>query len=277
MIVIITAMNKKLFQEEIWTYYKNHGRILPWRSTHDSYKIFVSEIMLQQTQVSRVLKKYPEFIKAFPTFKTLADAKLSDVFFVWRGMGYNRRAKFMKQTAEIIIRNFNGTIPNDLNILTKFPGIGLGTAGSLIAFIYNEPVCFVETNIRRVIIHFFFKKKYDVQERDIIKKVQETIDTSNPREWYYALMDYGSMLPKQERINVNIKSKIYKKQTPFAGSGRQLRGLIIQFLLDNTKGSGSDIARVCRYTKKDINKILAVLIKEKLIKKNGAVYSIFEE
>lgn len=270
-------MNTKKFKKEIWEYYENHGRKLPWRSIHDPYKIFVSEIMLQQTQVARVLKKYPEFIKKFPSFQSLASAKLSDVFLVWQGMGYNRRAKFMKHTAEIIVKDFGGIVPRDQRMLKTFPGIGAGTAGSLLAFIYNEPVCFVETNIRRVIIHFFFKEGADIEEKDILKKVQETIDTSNPREWYYALMDYGSMLPKQGKINVNKKSKIYKKQTPFIGSRRQLRGCVIKFLLDKKSGSSSEIMRVYGAQKNEIDEILVSLAKEGIIKKKGRFYSIPEE
>jgi len=269
-------MNKKLFQKEIWDYYKNHGRELPWRNEDDPYKVFISEIMLQQTQVVRVLKKYPEFIKTFPTFKALASAKFSDVFLVWQGMGYNRRAKFIKQTAEIVMRDFNGILPKNREILKKFPGIGEGTSGSLVAFLYNEPVCFVETNIRRVIIHFFFKNKNNIKEREILKKIKETIDKSRPREWYYALMDYGSMLPEREKTNVNKKGKIYKKQTPFVGSRRQLRGSILQFLLKNKASKISDIIYGCRTTDHDIKEIVDGLYKERLIEKNKNRYSILE-
>jgi len=265
-------MNKNSFQKEIWTYYQNHGRQLPWRNVCDPYKIFVSEIMLQQTQVSRVLKKYPEFIRAFPTFETLAGAKLSDVLLVWHGMGYNRRAKFMKHTAEIITKDFNGVLPNDQKTLKTFPGIGAGTAGSLVAFIYNEPVCFIETNIRRVIIHFFFERKVNIKEREILKKAQETIDELNPREWYYALMDYGSMLRKQEKVNANRKSNIYKKQASFSGSRRQLRGRVIKFLLDQKRGSLSEIMSACDIKEKD--EIFSALIKEGLIEKKGELYYI---
>ncbi|MFA5870885.1 MAG: A/G-specific adenine glycosylase [Candidatus Paceibacterota bacterium] len=269
-------MDKKSFQKEIWTYYKNYGRKLPWRNIHNPYRIFVSELMLQQTQVVRVLKKYPEFIKAFPTFKALADAKFSDVLLVWQGMGYNRRAKFMKQTAEIIIRDFNGIVPRNIKTLKTLPGIGSGTAGSLSAFIYNEPVCFIETNIRRVMIHFFFREKNNIKEKDILKKIKETIDVSNPREWYYALMDYGVMLPKKEKLNANKKSTIYKKQTSFIGSRRQLRGSIIRFLLKNKASKISDIVYGCGITDYSVEEIVSDLCKERLVRKSKNRYSIFE-
>jgi A/G-specific adenine glycosylase len=269
-------MDKKSFQKEIWNYYKNHGRKLPWRNVCNPYRIFISEIMLQQTHVGRVLKKYPEFIKTFPTFKALADADLSDVLRAWQGMGYNRRAKFMKQTAEIIIRDFNGIIPRDITILKTLPGIGSGTAGSLSAFIYNEPVCFIETNIRRVMIHFFFGKKNNIKEKDILKKIKETIDVSNPREWYYALMDYGAMLPKKEKLNANIKSKIYKKQTSFIGSRRQLRGSIIRFLLKNKVSKISDIVYGCGIASCNVEEIVHDLCRECLVRKSKNKYSIFE-
>lgn len=268
-------MNRIKFQKEIWDYYKIHGRKLPWRNIRDPYKIFVSEVMLQQTQVARVLKKYPEFIEKFPTFQSLADAQLSDVLLVWQGMGYNRRAKFMKHAAEMVMRDFGGVLPGDQKTLKTLPGVGSGTAGSLIAFVYNKPVCFIETNIRRVIIHFFFKNESGITEREILEKVEKTIDRSNPREWYYAVMDYGSMLPKKERENANKRSVIYKKQTPFLGSRRRIRGMVMNFLLKRKKATLQEIGHSCNVSNKEIEEILSLLCKEKLIKRVGVFYSVF--
>src|SRR3989338_1940315 len=118
------------FMNIIWKYYHKHKRILPWRNIENPYKVFVSEIMLQQTQVARVLKKYPEFIAAFPDFKVLANAKTPDLLSVWQGMGYNRRALYMRSAASLIINKYQGSLPHDPSVLQTLPGIGKATAGS---------------------------------------------------------------------------------------------------------------------------------------------------
>lgn len=267
-------VNKNDFKKEIWKFYSRNKRELPWRSTHDPYKIYVSEIMLQQTQVSRVIEKYGVFLKAFPTFKDLASADLYRILSVWQGMGYNRRAKFMKETAKIIVNDFSGVLPRDVDALKKLPGIGPATAGSLTAFVYNTPVCFIETNVRRVMIHFFFKHKDNINDKNICVYVEKTLDKENPREWYYALMDYGSMLPKREKVNANVKSRIYTKQSPFKGSDRETRGAIIKILLLHKKATIKDI---CKWLKKDellVGKLLNNMEKEKMIEKRGVYYKI---
>lgn len=267
-------MDEKTFKKEIWNYYRNNKRILPWRNVNDPYKIFVSEIMLQQTQVSRVLKKYPEFIKKFPDFSSLANAKLSEVLRVWQGMGYNRRARFMREAAYIIKKQYVGILPQDASLLKELPGIGSGTAGSLVVFAYNKPVCFVETNIRRVFIHFFFNKRKNIDDKEILQLVDKTMDADCPREWYYALMDYGAMLPRREKTNVNQYSKLYAKQKPFKGSRREIRGKIISFLTSRQSYSAIEMARLMKKEVSDIQDVLNSLEREKMIKKVGNIYKI---
>ncbi|RJQ28756.1 A/G-specific adenine glycosylase [Candidatus Parcubacteria bacterium] len=270
-------MQIKTFQRIIWSYYKHNKRDLPWRNSNDPYKIYVSEIMLQQTQVSRVINKYPEFIRAFPTFKKLAQAELKDILFMWQGMGYNRRARFMKETAKILVRDFSGIVPNDSNVLKKLPGIGSGTAGSLVAFIYNKPVIFIETNIRRVMIHHFFKNENNISDKEILSLVSKTIDLENPREWYYALMDYGSMLPKQEKTNANRKSNNYVKQNAFRGSTREIRGLIIKFLINNETGTARMIAKTYKKDETTIKLILETMKYENILERVGVSYRISQK
>ena len=152
-------MQKAEFKKIILDYYKKHGRHdLPWRKTHDPYKILVSEIMLQQTQVGRVMAKYKEFIREFPDFKKLAQAPTAKVLKAWSGLGYNRRALYLKRTAERVTNEFQGKLPKDQSMLVDLPGIGPNTAGAICAYSFNMPVVFIETNIRRVFIHFFFNK-----------------------------------------------------------------------------------------------------------------------
>ena len=175
------------FQSLIWNHYKKHGREMPWRGEKSAYKVLVSEIMLQQTQVSRVLSKYPQFLKVFPSIESLAKASLSVVLRSWQGLGYNRRAKFLHQLAKEVVLRHEGKIPKDYEELIALPGIGKATAGSLSAFAFNIPVPFIETNIRRVYIHHFFADRNDVLDVEILKLVELTLDKANPREWYYAL------------------------------------------------------------------------------------------
>ncbi len=220
------------FVQKVKAYYHTTGRHdLPWRKTTNPYRIAVSEIMLQQTQVPRVIEKYKEFLKAFPTINTLAEASLADVLRLWSGLGYNRRAKFLHTMAQKVVGDHKGKFPKTIEGLKNLPGIGPYTAGAIYAFSYNKPYPIIETNIRTVYIHHFFPKKKSVSDADLIKIIEKTIDIKNPRVWYWALMDYGSYL-KASGVKNNSKSKHYTKQTTFEGSKRQIRGAIIRKLLE---------------------------------------------
>ncbi len=253
-----------LFQNLICDYFRAHGRDLEWRRTRDPYRIFVSEIMLQQTQVSRVENKYPEFIAAFPDFESLATAPLRDVLAVWQGMGYNRRARALKDGAERVVREFGGSLPHDETVLATLPGIGKATAASIAAFAFNRPVVFIETNIRRVFIHCFFAGAKGVRDRDILPLVQRTLLPDHPREWYWALMDYGSAL-RARGENPNHQSAEYKKQAPFAGSDRELRGKILRLLLDSGDMSEAELAMLLAGEAGRLERILTGLEKEGLV------------
>lgn len=221
------------FQKKIWDFYHKNKRDFPWRKTSAPYKILISEVMLQQTQTSRVVSKYQEFLKQFPTLKSLAKATNAEVLQVWSGLGYNRRGLYLKKTAENIVTNHKGKIPLNPEILVTFPGIGPNTAGSIYVFTTNKPHIFIETNIRRVFIHEFFKGRENISDKEILKLIEKTMDIKNPREWYFALMDYGAHLSKTE-TNPNKKSKHYSKQSKFQGSLRQIRGEILRILLKET-------------------------------------------
>ncbi len=217
------------FQNEIYGYYHTHGRKLPWRNTTDPYHIVVSEIMLQQTQVKRVLTKYDEFIRAFPSFVVLSRASLKEVMKVWKGMGYNRRALALLKIAHKVVHEYKGKLPDEEKVLVTFPGIGKATASSVCTFAYNLPTVFIETNIRSVFLYYFFKNKEGIDDKEIIPLIQQTLDVANPREWYYALMDYGSML-KSKIDNPSKKSAHYRTQSRFEGSRRQSRGALLRLL-----------------------------------------------
>jgi len=266
------------FQFLIWNFYKEHKRSLPWRppslpfqkdGTLDSYRIFVSEVMLQQTQISRVIDKFPQFIDSFPSFKQLASASLASVLQVWQGMGYNRRGKYLHESARIMIQQYQNVIPQDPLELVKLPGIGPATAGSIIVFTYNMPLVFIETNIRRVMIHHYFEDVNQVNDREIVPIITQTLDHSNPREWYYALMDYGSYLAKQIP-NPNRKSKHYNKQSQFEGSNRQVRGAVLQSLLKQNFQKLSNLHQSLPFEDERIGSVLRDLVKEGMVfEKNG--------
>jgi A/G-specific adenine glycosylase len=221
-----------MFRKKIRNYYRTSGRHdLPWRKTTDPYAILVSEIMLQQTQVDRVIVRYHSFLKHFPTFKALAEATTKDVLTEWQGLGYNRRALNLKRTAEIVATR-GGSLTLTLTLLTDehLPGIGKYTRGAVLAFAFNVAIPIIETNIRAVFIHHFFPTKKNVHDDAILKLVTETLDTKNPRDWYYALMDYGAHL-KKIHPNPSRKSAHHTRQSKFTGSNRELRSHILKLIL----------------------------------------------
>lgn len=262
------------FQKEVWAYYRQHGRHdLPWRQAAsgqklDPYHVLVSEIMLQQTQVSRVIPKYCQFLAIFPDVTALAAASLGEVLRVWSGLGYNRRAKFLWQAAAVIMQEYKGHFPQHREQLVQLPGVGVNTAGAVLAYAFNQPAIFVETNIRTVFIHYYFHAQAGIPDRAILELVGQTLDRSNPREWYWALMDYGSWL-KQTIGNVNHRSKSYVRQSAFAGSRRQLRGQIIRLL-----GKRPLTGRQLRMQLQDarLPEVIDELLAEQLIQKRSETY-----
>ena len=271
--VIISLRKIRLFQRTIWQYYKREGRDLPWRKTTDPYQILVSEIMLQQTQVERVIEKYEQFLSAFPDFPSLAQAPLKKVLSAWQGLGYNRRALALKYIAQDVMKTFHGIFPSSEDMLVKFPCIGKATAGAVAAFAFHKPSVFIETNIRRVFIHFFFRDKENVRDTDIFPLIEKTLDTSDPRQWYYALMDYGSMLAKQKQ-NPNRKSAHYQQQSPFKGSHRQLRGMVLRAIIAQPSVTESMLLKKLDKAPERVREALLQLQKEGFIQKKGRQFTI---
>ncbi|MBY9004164.1 MAG: A/G-specific adenine glycosylase [Candidatus Lokiarchaeota archaeon] len=264
---VITA-----FQDFIYLFYKSKKRNFPFRENITPYKIVVSEIMLQQTQTNRVAEKFLEFIKKFPDFISLAQASVEELLSVWQGLGYNRRALALKKIAERIINEFNGNVPKDLNALTSLPQIGHNTASSILSFAYNIPTYFIETNIRRVYIYFFFPGKSQIDDKEIMEIVKISIDKDNPRDWYYALMDFGTML-KKTHPELNKKSVHYRKQSKFDGSTRQVRGKVLKLLLEKPISTKEIIDKI-NYEEKKVLEILNTLKKEGFIQKEQDKYFI---
>jgi A/G-specific adenine glycosylase len=261
------------FRSTIWKHYKEHSRQFTWRQTTDPYHIFVSEVMLQQTQTFRVAPKYEAFIAAFPTFEALAQAPFEHVLSYWKGLGYNRRALNLQRAAQIVVNQYNGILPDDPLLIDLLPGIGAATASSICAFAFNKSTVFIETNIRAVFIHFFFQSSSKVHDNEIRPLVAQTVSQENPRHWYYALMDYGAML-KKNFGNPSRKSKHHAKQSSFEGSDRQIRGLILHHLLEKKHLSINEFLQLINQEPARIERQLAALLKDGLIKTEKDLFSI---
>jgi len=260
-----------LFQSSIWRYYREYGRRFPWRETSDPYHIVVSEVMLQQTQTSRVVSKYIDFISHFPDFFTLAQAPLRDVLQVWQGLGYNRRALALQQTARKVVTQFDGHLPSNLDVLRKLPGVGPYTASAVAAFAFNKPTVFIETNIRAVFTYFFFKERENTTDRDILPLVEITLDRTNIKEWYYALFDYGAMIKRQCK---QITSTMHRAQSTFKGSNREKRGNIIRLLLLRESITQHELAHTLSLKREHVRQLLTQLHDEGFIEIRGNVIRI---
>jgi len=266
------------FQEIVWEYYRAHQRKnLPWRQNINDinfgYRLLVSEMMLQQTQVNRVVDKFNQWMEVFPTISNLANASFDEVLSAWSGLGYNRRAKYLQESAIIILSEPGGQIPREISKLVALPGVGQATAAAIVVYAFNLPLVFIETNIRTVFIHHFFPDIAQVSDAQLVPLIEQSMDKENPREWYWALMDYGSFL-KQSVGNVSQNSKHYKKQSRFEGSARQLRGSVLKLLLIKER-TLRDLQESTFYDER-LETILATLEGEKLIKKTGVKYIIYQ-
>jgi A/G-specific adenine glycosylase len=276
----------KAFQKTIFDYYRKNRRTFPWRSPSlqfrrgsknlDPYKILVSEIMLQQTQTLRAIPKYENWISHFPTFESLAQAPLQQVLKEWKGLGYNSRALRLHQAAKIVVDKYNGKLPADYETILALPGIGPYTAGAVMAFAFNKPFPIIETNIRTVFIHFYFKNRgptsVTIHDKEILELVKKTLPEKNSRDWYYALMDYGVMLKKTVG-NLNIKSRHYTKQSQFKGSNRELRAKILHLITQAPVSLTAIQANIIADPEK-IETTLSKLQQEGFIKKLKTVYYI---
>lgn len=226
----LSSSEIRAFRDIVWLHYRQAAREMPWRGTPSPYKVLVSELMLQQTQVTRVIPKFDAFMYTCEDFASLAAQPLSTILQLWSGLGYNRRAKFLHQTAQVVMREHNGELPSTRAALVKLPGIGENTAGAILAYAFNQPVTFVETNVRTVLFHHFFPETHEgVSDKVLRDLAEQVLDTEHPREWHWALMDYGAFLKKTAGGRLQT-SRHYKKQTPLKGSLREMRGQILKRL-----------------------------------------------
>lgn len=270
-------MSPAQFRKKIYTYAESTNRQLPWRKTTAPYKILVSEIMLQQTQAERVIPKYLNFLKQFPTFKKLSTAPLADVLAAWQGLGYNRRALSLQKTAAEVTTKYGGKLPDDPELLKELPGIGPATAASIVVYAFNLPFVFIETNVRTVFIHCFFSDRTDVTDTELLPIVTKMVDRNNPRKWYNALMDYGVMLKKTHK-NPGRASAHYAKQSSFKGSLRQVRGRIVKIMTDKKSITLTELTRevadLTQATPEVLNTLIIQLEKEGFLKRKDTAIKV---
>lgn len=267
---------EKEFISTVKEFYKRHKRRkLPWRHTKNPYDILVSEIMLQQTQVDRVIPKYEHFLRTFPTLEVLAHAPLGAVLRVWQGLGYNRRAKMLHECAKVIVHECGGMIPNTYEELKALPGIGHYTAGAVMAFAWNTAIPIIETNIRSVFLYHFFEYDTEVKDDALFPYIERTLDRKNPRTWYYALMDYGAYI-KKVYGNPNVRSRHHTKQSTFKGSDRQIRGALVRLLGESALTRTALLRSLKEFSDIRVDAQLHKLKKEGLISYRGRSYSLSE-
>ena len=265
-----------LFRQVVLDHYHAFGRRMPWRETADPYRILVSEVMLQQTQLDRVRPKYAAFLAAFPDVRALARATPAEVLRVWQGLGYNRRALALHAAAARIVDEFGGSVPDDPAALETLPGIGPATAAAIAAYAFDRPTVYIETNVRRVFLHFFFRDRTGVTDATLRPLVERALDRDHPREWYWALMDYGTMLARTTP-NPNRRSAHHAVQPSFEGSARQLRGRVLKVLLGTGPLEIEGLATATGSSPDRLGPILDQLRNEGFVAEDGPIYRIHDE
>ncbi|AEJ61082.1 HhH-GPD family protein [Spirochaeta thermophila DSM 6578] len=260
------------FQEEVLGFHRREGRDFPWRRTRDPYAIFVSEMMLQQTQTSRVVGKYGEFLARFPSWEVLAGARLGEVLEVWQGLGYNRRARGVWESARMVVEWWGGRLPKEPELLEVLPMVGPYTARAVATFAYGKPCVFIETNIRTVFLDRFFPGREGVRDAEILPLVEETLYRDDVRTWYYALMDVGAAI-KARRGNAGRRSAHYRRQGRFEGSVRQVRGAVLRVLVKRGGCEVGELAERLGRGREEVEGVVGALEREGLVvREGGRVY-----
>ena len=279
----LTDFQRETFVSTVWKKGEELYRDLPWRHIPDPYEVLVSEVMLQQTQVSRVLRFWPEFLRRFPTIDALAATSTGAVLESWQGLGYNRRALALKRCAEQCSAEYGGTLPRSYEELVSLPGIGPATAAGVRAFAFGEPGVYLETNVRTVLIYEFFPDQEKVSDKVLADILQQTCPEQKVTDWYYALLDYGAHL-KATVGNLNRQSKTYARQSAFEGSRRQKRAFLLRQVLDDPGQTADELLRALNWEEVSCKRpevpegemqgILADLVKEGFFTcKEGRYYS----
>ncbi len=259
------------FQRKVLAYYKKNKRSLPWRKTTDPYALLLSEIMLQQTQVDRVVGYYEKWLRKWPTIQKLAKASRVEVLKAWLGLGYNNRAKNLHQTAEIISEKYKGGVLKAMEHYKELPGIGPYTATAVQIFAANKDLVTVDTNIRRILIHEF-KLNEKISDKELWELAEKCLPKGKSREWHNALMDYGATLLTARKTGIKPKTQ----QSKFEGSDRQIRAKIIREIVGRKRAPFDSLLELADNDKPRLEKILKKMVEERLLKKIGRIYVLSE-
>lgn len=294
------------YQKRLLNWYKQNGRDLPWRKTNDPYKILISEVMLQQTQVDRVMPKYFEFLEKFPTIQDLATASNADVLRIWSGLGYNSRALRLKAVAEETVKTYGGILPDDREQLKALKGIGDYTSGAILAFAYHKQVSFIDTNIKRLVHRVFVGLElqgWKKTDKEMLPLVEQVCNFEHAYEYHQALMDLGATICRATKLQCQVcpmkdiclahkeveqnplaiseKRVSYKKQTvPFKESKRYIRGGIVEYL--RLSPEGIEYRVLVNFVREnlremeslEVKKILEDLVKEGLLRLENKRYML---
>lgn len=260
----------KQFQKKVLSFYKKNKRSLPWRDTTDPYKILLSEFMLQQTQVSRVVSYYERWTAKWPTIDQLASATLAEVLEQWMGLGYNNRAVNLHRTAKKIVAEFDGDVISAMKNYQELPGIGKYTSQAVQIFSTNDDLVTVDTNIRRILIREFDLPPM-VPDKELWRVAERCLPAGKGREWHNALMDYGALYLTAQKTGIKSKTQ----QSRFEGSNRQIRAKILRCLLKQGL-SIIDLETEIDVRQERLFPLLEKMIAEKTIVKNKNIYQINE-
>lgn len=269
----VSAAVVSAFQRLVYAFAVEQGRDLPWRRASDPWQVLVSEVMLQQTQVERVIPKYTAFMERFPGPVALAAAPIPELLAAWQGLGYNRRALNLQRAAQQVVTQWDGRLPDAPAQLQQLPGIGPYTAGAIAAFAFNRPTVFLETNIRAVLLHLFCGDQHAVPDKELLSLAEQVLDHDRPRDWYNALMDYGSDL-KRRFPNPSRRSRHHSVQSRFEGSDRQVRGALLRLLLDSDGLTVAAIRQALEVESDRLQRIIEGLVREGFLQRQGRRYLI---
>ena len=248
------------FQSKVMDWWAENTRDLPWRRNPSPYNVLVSEVMLQQTQVSRVIHKYNQFLNEFPSVESLASAETRELLKVWSGLGYNRRALWLREAAREIVER--GEFPQTERELRKLKGVGPYTSRSILIFAYNKDLAAVDTNIRRVLIATGFAEE-NMSEKELQPIADKLLLRGRSRDWHNALMDYGSIVLTSSNTGISPISK----QSCYEGSSRQIRGAVIRVLTASEEVELGELRALldCEVKVSELEPIMEKLVSDGLV------------
>lgn len=260
MVLAEKVSSKKIreFQTFLFNWWGDNKRDFPWRETQDPYRVMVAEFMLQQTQAERVVPKYIEFLKAFPSMESLAGARKRDVLKHWLGLGYNRRALWLQEACERILSL--GEFPRSHEELRQFRGIGSYTSRSILIFAFNVDLAAVDTNVRRVLIHEGFVTP-DLGERALLRVAELLVPKGRSRDWHNALMDYGAMEVTSRTTGIRAKNR----QLRFKGSVREVRGRLLRSVVKQGVVEVDHISKEWNVPREVLDKAIRGLLNEGIL------------